>query len=265
MDIGVLVKAALDVNLVKGDDKGRLLVDAMPLVISEYDRNAVAEAVRLRDEVGGKVIIFSVLTWGPVDKKRGDFENVIREALALGGDEAHAVVDSEVIPFDHNITAAVLGGVIEKLGGVDLILTGEGSVDITSSQIPTRLGEKLGYNVVTYARKIEYIDGRLRVTRDLEDILEVVETPLPAVVSVTGEINRPRLPTLLQIRRSFAKPLNIYSLSDIGVDIPDTRYSYRDITIVSIARKNIIIEGESMEDIAVKLIDKLVEEGVVKV
>ena len=265
MDIAVLVKASLDVNMIKADSEGRILLDSIPLAISEYDRNAVAEAVRIKGELGGKVVAFSVLTWGPADKRAKEIENVMREALALGADEAHVVVDDSILPGDVSVTAEVLSNLIKKTGDFGIILAGEGSMDMMSSQLPVRIAYKLGYPVATFARKIEVINGAVKVTRDLEDVLQVVELPLPAVVSVTGEINQPRLPTLLQIRKSFAKPYKAYTLGDIGMDVPEKLFPFDDIKLVTVSRKNMVIEGENLEEIAEKLIDKLVEEGVVRV
>ncbi len=265
MDIAVLVKASLDVNMIKADSEGRILFDSIPLAISEYDRNAVAEAVRIKGELGGKVVAFSVLTWGPVDKRAREIENVMREALALGADEAHVVVDDTILPGDVSVTAEVLSNLIKKTGDFGLILAGEGSMDMMSAQLPVRIAYKLGYPVATFARKIEVINGAVKVTRDLEDVLQVVELPLPAVVSVTGEINQPRLPTLLQIRKSFAKPYKAYTISEIGMDAPEKLFPFDDIKLVTVSRKNMIIEGENLEEIAEKLIDKLIEEGVVRV
>ena len=258
-----MVKASLDVNLVRGDAEGRLLKEAIPLAISEYDRNAVYEAVRLRDALGGKVYILSVLTWGPTQRRMRDFENVVREALALGGDEAHVVVDEAAVEAGPKATAYILSKLVGKLGDVGLVLCGEASMDMMASQVSNYLASYLGYNSVTFVRELSIEGGKVRCKRDLENYVEMVETELPAVISVTGEINKPRLPTLLQIRRAFAKPLKTYSLSDIGVsELPKqtpTKYE-----LVKVSRKNIIIEGASMEEIASKLVDKLIEEGVLR-
>lgn len=264
MDIGVLVKASLDVNMVKSTPEGLLAAEQIPLAISEYDRNAVAEAVRIRDSIGGRVIVFSVLTWGPIDRREREFENVVREALALGGDEAHVLLDNRVINGGIDATVVGLEGLIRRFRDVRLILCGEASMDGMSSQIPIRLASRLGYNVVTFAREIEVDGDRVRVTRDLEDAIQVIETTLPIVISVTGEINQPRLPTLLQIRRAFMKPYNKYSLDTLGVSLPGNLLTPLEYRIVTIARKNVLIEDGSPEEVADKLIDRLIEEGVLK-
>jgi len=261
MNIFVLVKASLDVNMVRGDSEGNLLKEAIPLAISEYDRNAVFEAVRLKNEFGGKIYIVSVLSWGPIDKRMRDFENVIREALALGGDEAHVIVDESLIEAGPEATAASIAGLIRKVGDFDIILTGEASMDMMSSQVATRLSSHLGINLVTFVRELSINGDKVLCKRDLEDYVEVLESNLPLVISVTGEINKPRLPTLLQIRRAFAKPLKKYSLSDLGIDSLRS-YSPVRYELVKVSRKNIVLEGDSLEDVASKLVDKLLEEGV---
>lgn len=262
MNIAVLVKASLDPNMVRADATGRILIDEMPLAISEYDRNAVEEAVRIKEKHGGRVVAFSVLTWGPVDRRAREAEQVMREALAMGADEAHLVVDESIVPGHPAVTARVLASLIRRTGRFDLVLTGEASMDALSSQIAARLGEELGMNVVTYVRRLSVSDGSLVATRDLEEELEVVEVPLPAVVSVTGEINRPRLPTLLQIRRAFAKPLKKYRVSDLGLEIPRPAVVREDIRLLAVARKNVIVEGDSLEEVAEKLVEALRQEGI---
>lgn len=263
MKIIVLVKASLDVNLVRGDSEGNLYKEAIPLAISEYDRNAVYEAVKIKNEVGGKVLVVSALTWGPIQKRMHDFENVIREALALGGDEAHVLIDEKLVEAGPRATSLALSKLIEKLGGADLIICGEASMDTMASQVANYLAHNLGIRSVTYVRELTVEGNSVKCKRDLENYIEVVKTDIPAVISVTGEINKPKLPTLLQIRRAFAKPLQKYSLSDVGVDtvpsFPVDRYE-----LVKISRKNVIIEGASMEEIANKLVDKLIEEGVLE-
>ncbi len=264
MNVAVFVKASLDPNMLRVDSSGKILVEDIPLAISEYDRNAVEEAIRIKEKHGGKVVAFSVLTWGPVQKRVREAEQVLREALAMGADEAYLLVDEALIPGNPHTTAEALAAMVKKVGQFDLYLTGEGSMDTLSFQVAARLGEALGIPSVSYARAIEVADGKVRVTRDLEEHLETVEVSLPAVVSVTGEINKPRLPTLLQIRRAFAKPLNKLSLADVGYTPPSGVVEIRDLRLLAVSRKNIIVEGSSLEEIASKLVDLLVKEGIVK-
>ena len=263
LKIAVLVKAAIDPNMLRTDPKGRVLVDEIPIAISEYDKNAVEAAVQLKEKHGGKVTAISVLTWGPIAKRKRELEQVLREALAMGADEAHAVVDEATIAGLPFTTLQVLASLINKLGPFDLIITGEASMDMISSQIAPGLSSILGIPAITYARSIELVNGRLKATRDLEDRLEVVEADLPAIVSVTGEANKPRIPTLLQIRRAFAKPLRTYTLGELGIKV-EKPITMGDIRVIAVKRKNILLEGDNLEEIAEKLVEKLVEEGILK-
>ena len=108
------------------------------------------------------------------------------------------------------------------------------------------------------------VNPEKKLPGDLEDCIEKVKVKLPAVISVTGEINEPRLPTLLQIRRAYARPIAKYKLSDFGIESVEPGVKYIDIEPVAIKRKNIIFKGDKLEDIADKLIEKLIEEGVLK-
>jgi len=263
MNIYVLVKASLDVNMVRGDTEGNLLKDAIPLAISEYDRNAVYEAARIRNEHGGKVLVISVLSWGPIGKRMGEFENVVREALALGGDEAHVIIDEHLIEAGPSATAISIATLIKKLGKPDLILTGEASMDMMSSQVATGVASYLGINLVTFVRELSIKDGKAICKRDLEEYLEVLDIELPVVISVTGEINKPKLPTLLQIRRAFTKPLKKYDLTDLGLTNLKA-YRPAKYELIRVSRKNIIIEGDSLEDIAKKLVNIFIEEGILR-
>ena len=263
LNIAVLVKASLDPNMLRSKASGEVDVDNMPLAISEYDKNAVEAAIQLRDKHGGKVVVVSALTWGPLAKRSREIEQVVREALAMGADEAHVIVDEALIPGDPGATAAALASLLQKLGGFDLYLTGEATMDMMSSQVGARVAAILGIPFISYVREFEYADGVVKVKRDLEDRLETVETVTPAVVSVTGEINKPRIPTLIQIRRAFRKPVKKYSLADIGAEL-SAKPSLEELHVVAVQRKNIIIEGESLEEIAEKLIDALIKEGVIK-
>ena len=260
--MAVLVKAAIDVNLMKADSGGNVLTQQTPLVIAEYDRNAVQAAVDIKGKLGGTVAALSLASWGPVSVKKKDYENVMREVLAMGADEAHVVLDDEYIDGTPVVTAEVLATLAEKLGGFDIYVTGEGSSDMVSSQLASRLGALLDLPTVTFAKRIDIGDGGFKITRDLEDRLEIVHVDPPLVMSVTGEANQPRLPTLLQIRRAFVKPIRFYTAQDIGVK-REARIEQLAIKVLAQKRKNVIIDGSKPEEAAEILIRRLIEDGVI--
>ncbi len=263
-DIVVLVKASLNPELVRQAPDGSVDVRAIPLKISDIDRNAVEEAVKLKQKLGGKLVAISILTWGPVQARMKDLRLAVQEALAKGVDEAYVVADDSITPGDQVTTASAVKAVIERAGlKPDLILAGEATIDETTSQVPGRLARLLGYSYVSFARKLDVVDGKVIAERDLEDYIEVVEAPLPAVVSVTQEINEPRPPTLLQIRRAARKPIRQLKAGDLEGVTPPKR-KILEMRVLQVKRKQVIIEGASLEEVADKLIDLLIQEGVLK-
>ena len=263
MRIAVLVKVALDPNLMKVEPSGDVSLRQTQMAVAEYDRNAVQVALELRDRLGGQVFALSASTWGMSAERRKDYEGVIREVLAMGVDEAHVILDDSLsgLPLE---TAGALAALARSLGGFDLYVAGESSSDMVSGQVAPMLATMLGITAVTYVRKIEPQgpSSPFRLTRDLEDRLETVSASPPMVISVTGESSQPRLPTLIQIRRAFTKPLKYYSLSDVGAKaLGVKRASLRALVQ---KRKNIYIDGSKPEEAASKLLSALIEEGVVR-
>lgn len=257
MKIAVLVKIALDAGQLRARDG--VSVEETPLKISDVDRNAVEEAVKLKGQ-GGSAYGVSVLKWGPLPRRIQEAENLLREALAMGLDEAYLVADERLLTPSHLATAKAIAAVVKKVGA-DLVLAGEASVDNYTGQIPARVAAELGWPLVSYAREIKVEGGRLLAKRDLEDRLEVVEAPLPAVVSVTREINQPRIPTLLAIKAAMRKPLHKLSLGDLGVETaPKASAVYKPLVA---QRKRIIIREGTPAEKADKLLQYLRQEGLI--
>ncbi|MEM0369820.1 MAG: electron transfer flavoprotein subunit beta/FixA family protein [Pyrobaculum sp.] len=254
MKVAVLVKTSLDTAQLRIRDG--VLVEETPLKISDIDRNAVEEAVKLK----GQAYAVTVLKWGPLQRRVQEAENVLREVLAMGLDEAYLVADEKLINASHLATAKAIAAVVKRVGA-DLVLAGEATVDNFSSQIPARVAAELGWPVVTYVRELKIEQGKLVAKRDLEDYVEVVEAPLPAVVSVTRELNQPRIPTLLAIRAAMKKPIHRLTLADLGVEVsPQISVTYRPLAV---QRKKIIIKDGTPEEKAEKLLQFLRQEGVI--
>ena len=164
-------------------------------------------------------------------------------------------------------SARLLAKAIEKIGEYDLILLGDGSTDNYSGEVPPRLAELLGLPQVAFAREIELLDGAIRVTRDLEDALEVVDVDLPAVVSVTSELNTPRLPPLSAILKAGRKPLQTWGTDDVGITADEVGPDAAVVEVLSNLapvqdRKGIIYEDP--EEGAGELIKALEAEGVLE-
>ncbi len=260
--IAVLVKLAIDTGQMRFDPStNKPLLGDIPLKISDIDRNALEEANRLRQYGFDKVVSISVLTWGPYSKRLQEAQNLLREILALGADESILVADEKIVDLDSYYTAKIIAELIRRIGDIKLVLAGEATVDKFTSQVPARVASELDLPYIGFARKIDYKDNKLIIERDLENYLEIAEVSLPAVISVTREINTPKLPTLMQIRAAMKKPLKIYKLQDLGITSIEQLVE-KNYEGVKVSRKGLIIEGKDMNEKVSKLIEYLISEGI---
>lgn len=243
------------------------VLEGLPLLFGDFDKSALEEAVRIKErgsEVGSDVDTEARVTAVAVGSAK--LRETIKEALAIGADEAVILTDPAFQGSDAEGSARALAAAIEKIGPVDLILTGEGSADEYSGQVPSRLAELLGLPQITYVRELEVLDGRLRAVRDLEESLVVVEAELPALVSVVGELNQPRLPALTAILRAGRKPLEQWTPAEIGLEEAALGAAASTLQVLSNLapeqqRKGVIYDGAADEAVA-KLLDDLIREGV---
>lgn len=236
------------------------VLEGLPVLFGDFDKNALEEAVKLKEKHGAKVTVLSVGS--------AKLKDTILEALAMGADEACIVVDPACEGSDAAGSALVLARSIEKIGSHDLILVGEGSADNYSGQIGSRVAEILGIPQITYARELSVEGNFVTAARDIEGMLEVVKTQMPVVISVTSEINKPRRAPLTQILRASRKPLSLWTLKDLGIDPSKVGSPASAISLLcNLApeqkRKGVIMEGDTQET-ACRLIDALRREGVLE-
>jgi electron transfer flavoprotein beta subunit len=146
-------------------------------------------------------------------------EEALREAISLGVDEAILLSDRAFAGADTLATACALAAAINKLGQYDLIICGRQTIDGDTGQVGPELAEMLGVAFVALVSQMDEIaDGHLRVQRVVDDGDEVIEAPLPAVITVEKEINLPRLPSLRGITRSKSAVIPVWTARDLGVD-----------------------------------------------
>jgi electron transfer flavoprotein beta subunit len=182
----------------------------VPPVISVYDERAVEAACRLKDKHSGKITVISM---GP--ERAAD---VIKHAIAMGADDGCVLQDPAFEDLDSFGTAHVLSRAIQKIGGYDLILCGRQAADWGAGQVGSILAEMLGIPVVTLAFDVQAEDGTLRVKRIVSDGYEVLEAPMPSVVTVSGEVGVPRLPAGVRLMMARKKQIPIWTAQDIGAD-----------------------------------------------
>lgn len=255
----VCLKQAVDVSQLKVDPTTRRLVTAgAPKKISDFDKNALEEAIRLKEKLGGVEVL--TLTVSPEDAKP-----VLREALAIGADRAYIVNDPGVQGADTMGTAYILAEMVKKIADFDLILCGEASLDSFSGLVGPRLSELLNLPQITSVRKVAVEGDTVVAERSLEDASETVKAKMPALISVTREINQPRIPSLMMIMKASKKEIVTWTLKDLNVstDKIAAKTEVIDALAPKMERKKIRITGESVQEIAEKLAKALIQEGVV--
>ncbi|MEW6032695.1 MAG: electron transfer flavoprotein subunit beta/FixA family protein [Bacillota bacterium] len=212
MRIVVSIKQVPETTEVKIDPaKNSVDTEGLTRIINPYDTYALEEAVRIKEASGATVAVISV---GPekVDES-------LREALAMGADEGFHLSDPAFEGSDPLATAYILARGIEKLGPYDLVICGRQAMDGASGQVGPSLAEELGLPCVTFVRKIEELkEGYIRVQRMTDDGYEVVEGPLPMVITVVKEINEPRLASLKGLMKAKRVTIPVWNASDLGLD-----------------------------------------------
>jgi electron transfer flavoprotein beta subunit len=260
LQIIVTAKQVIDPEIpksaVKIDAASKRVVvpSSFPPVINGFDEHAVEAALRLKDRQEAKVTVLAVGRTFSLD--------VMRKLLAMGADELVLVQDPAVEDgIDSRCTARLLSVAIRKIGAFDLILCGRQASDWDNAQVPLVLTEELGLPCITLARKIEVHNGTVQVERVIPEGHEVVEAPLPALVTVSNELGLPRYPTMRAIMAANRKRPTLWKLSDLGVD-PATLQSSLELVDLFVPVQDQaceFIDGSDEREIAHKLFQKLRE------
>lgn len=229
-------------------------------VLDPYAEYALEAALRLKDSAGGKVTAIS--------QGASHIRDVIKKPLGMGADELILLEDELFADGDSWSTAYALAMAIKKIGEYDLILCGREASDSNSGQVGSGLAEILGLPSVTLAKKLEAADGKLKVERLTEDGYQVVEVPLPALVTISNEIGEPRYPTIKGIMAAKKKEPIIWTPADIGVEPSQVGAAGRRAKLVKLFQpvregKVELIEGESPEEAGANLATKLREVKVI--
>jgi electron transfer flavoprotein beta subunit len=207
----VCIKQVPDTTEVRIDpQRGTLIREGVPSILNPFDTYAVEEGLLLKERLGGRVTAISM---GPPQA-----EDVLKEAVAMGCDEGVLLSDPGFSGADTWATAYALAWAIRKLGSFDLILCGRQAIDGDTGQVGPGVARQLGIAQLTYVSKIQEIDlerRKVRVERLLEEGREIVEAPLPVLITVLKDINLPRAPTFMGMRRARRARVPVWSASDL--------------------------------------------------
>ena len=218
MRIIVTIKQILDpAGFVVHRRMERVFVNVEDYIINPNDKNALEEALRLKDVYGAEVAVLSL------GEPRVD--DALREALAMGADQAFLLTDEAFATIDAAAAALILGKAIEKIGKYDLIVTGQRALDTGASQIGPRLAEYLGLPQVMGVREVYGLNnGKLTAKRNWKKGYVEVEVGLPALISIAPEANQPRYPHGARIMNAYREwEVTAWGLTDLGLTEEELR------------------------------------------
>ncbi len=210
MNYVVAMKQVPDLQQLRIRDRKPVLTD-IPLEFGKIDKNALECAVSLKEEQqDGEVIIVSV--------GNGELVETLKDGLASGGDRASIIADDAADSLQSSDCAVLLASLIKELDEVGLVFFAEGSADNYSGQVGSRVAQLLGYPQVGFACAVRIEGDKAVVTRALEHSFEELEVTMPAVVIVAADLNKPRLPSVMQILKAGKKPQEVKTLSNLAFE-----------------------------------------------
>ena len=218
----------------------RLGVDGL---LSELDEYAIESALSLAESPEAGESTVTVLTVGP-DKAA----DALKKSLQMGAHAGVHVSDEAIHGSDAAATSLILAQAVKKIGSPDLILTGMSSTDGAMGVVPSMLAERLGLPQVTLASEMSVAGGTVTIRRDGDAASETVTATLPALVSVTDQINEPRYPSFKGIMAAKKKPVATWSLADLGVDAGSVGLAAAWTTVESFAKRPPRAAGQIVTD-----------------
>jgi len=239
--------------------RGTIDREQVPAIINPGDRNALEEALRIRERFSGRVV---VLTMGPPQAKKA-----LEEAFATGADAAIHLCDRAFAGADTLATAQALAYGIRKLEHFDLVLCGDATIDSGTGQVAVQLAEFLVLPCITNAEELIFENEQsLLVRRIWERGYAKVRIKLPAVVAVTDKINQPRLPSVLGIMALAQKEIKHWSAADTSADVSRVGLSGSPTQVSEMSefhakRQGEILQG-SPEEVVTLTIDRLMKLGI---
>lgn len=211
MNIVVCIKQVPNTNEVKLDPvTGTLIRDGVPSIINPDDKAGLEAALRLKDATGAHVTVVSM---GPPQA-----DAVLREAMAMGADDAVLVTDRAFGGADTLATSTTIAAALKKIP-YDLIITGRQAIDGDTAQVGPQIAEHLNIPNVSYAEEIQVEGDTVTVKRQYEDRYHVVKVKMPCLITALSELNQPRYMTPGGIFDAYReKQVTVWGLNDIEVD-----------------------------------------------
>jgi electron transfer flavoprotein beta subunit len=258
MHIVVCMKQVPRDNSVKINPDLSVNADGIEKIINLFDEYAIEEGIAWNERHGGQLTVLSMGS--------DEWVEQMRRALAMGATDALLLKDDAFAALDTIAAARVAAAAIRKLGDVDLVITGRNSTDDESGAFAPALARTLGWPQLTYVGKLLDVNPgakTISAERHLETVVETVTAPLPAVISVIKDINEPRYPSLLKIKKVARVEPQVWSAADLGVGglAPAATVAAR-VPPPARARGE-MIEGPDAASKVKALVDKLLESQII--
>lgn len=242
----------------------RQQVDGLAMVVSPYDEQCFEAALRIREQLDGvETIKITALCLGPESHAK-----LFKQAFAWDAEVGILLCDPAFEGGDGRTTARALSGAIRKLGDVDLVLAGRQAADGDEGIVGYGIAEFLNIPLLPCAAEVKIASGSVTIERVLDDGFETLETPLPAVVTISNELGFVRRPSLRHVMRAGRKKPEIWSAQDIGIDSDTLGNSAQtliieDMYIPQVDHKCEYIEGTSSTEVASILVQQLRERRII--
>ncbi len=258
----VPVKQVPDISQVKFDtEQGRIDRGSAEAVINPFDLNALEAAVRIKDRLSGTVTAMSM---GPLSA-----ESTLRDALSRGADDAILLVDRAFAGADTLATSYTLAVAIRKLGEFDLVICGEKTVDGDTGQVGPEIAEHLGIPHVAYVSEIKEVGSKMVVQSEMEGDRYFIESGFPLLITVTKDINTPRLPAFSDKLKARKAKVKMWTAADISSTTGRNRFGAQNsptrvhkVTMpAEEGRKGEIFRGATDEAIG-RIVDAIDREGI---
>ena len=231
----------------------RVVLKGIPPVLSPFDENALEAALRIKDACESKITVISA--------GRNLAKPVLMKSLAVGTDELLLLEGSAFEEMDSYATAFTLASAIKKLGQqYDLILAGRQAADTNAGSVGSGIAEILGIPSITLVRKVELKDGKVMVERVVSDGYEVVEAPLPSLITISNELGELRYATVKELVASRKKPIMTWNAQELEGNPSQMRQTK--LLRLFIPQKESrceMVEGETPEEMGANLALKLRE------
>ena len=234
----------------------------MENILNPYDAEALETALILKDRYGAKV---KVVTMGPPQAK-----NILKDAIALGADEAYLLCDCAVAGSDTLATSTALAALVKSLGEYDLILCGREAADGCTAQVGPEMAEHLGIPQVTSALKVEFADGRFVVERETENWAETLAVPAPLLVTMTRAEKELRFASIRGKMKARKTEIPVKTAADLGLEVTCVGLKASPTRVIKVFTPDVhkvdtqIIKEEDVDVAVDKLVEKLIEAGLIK-